>query len=134
MLFTLASNVRRVLKRGGFSIFFDTHPMSRPFDSTTYELRIKKPYEDTGPFGDDVPEYGWRTQDIVNAVVSSGLTLREMREFHSVREDLHSHNYLYINKRYEGEYEWTGDAFDWKVNPWAALPQCLCLCSEKTAR
>ena len=31
----------------------------------------------------------------------------------------------------ESKYNWPGDTFDWKVNPWAALPQCLCVCSQK---
>ena len=123
-------NFHRVLKDGGYNIFFETHPMSRPFDNSTYDVKIKKLYEDICPRGDDVT-YDWRTQDFVNAVISAGFSLKEMQEFHSVREDLEAHNYLFIREENRSNYKWTGDTFDWKVNPWAALPQCLCLCSQK---
>jgi len=119
---------RRILKAGGYSIFFETHPMTRPFDNHSYDVKIRKPYEDVGPFG-EVPTYGWRTQDFVNAVLKAGLTLREMLEFHSRRDDLYSHNYLYVGDN--ENYSWPGDTWDWEVNPWAALPQCLSLVSQK---
>ena len=120
----------RVLKKGGYNIFFETHPISRPFKHTTYEMKIKRHYTDTHAWAnDEVPNYLWRTQDFVNAVISSGLTIKEMQEFHSQREDLNAHNYLLVDDN--DRYNWPGDTFDWKNNPWAALPQCLCLCSQK---
>jgi len=121
-------NIFRVLKPGGHNIFFETHPMIRPFDNTTYEIKVKKLYEDIEPHGNDVT-YAWRTQDFVNAVTSAGFYVKEMQEFHSVREDLKSHNYLYSKD--DEKINWPEDTFDWKVNPWAALPQCLFLCSQK---
>ncbi|MCL1787883.1 MAG: class I SAM-dependent methyltransferase [Defluviitaleaceae bacterium] len=126
-------NICRVLKKGGYSIFFETHPMSRPFDSTTYEVKIKQHYADVFVWANDpVPNYLWRTQDFVNAITASGLVIKEMQEFHSQREDLPCHNYLYIAPDDEkGNANWPGDTFDWKNNPWAALPQCLCICSQK---
>ena len=123
------SNFHRVLKNGGFNIFFETHPMKRPFDDHSYEVKIKKRYEDIGP--DDDLTYAWRTQDFVNAVVSAGFVIKEMQEFHSMRDDLEAHNYLWISEEHKDRYKWHGDTFDWKVNPWAALPQALCLCSQK---
>jgi SAM-dependent methyltransferase len=127
---SMYKNFHRILKKGGFNIFFETHPMQRPFDDSSYEIKIKKLYEDIGPHG-DVPTYAWRTQDIINAVISAGFTVKEMQEFHSHREDLEAHNYLYIREEHLKKYNWPGDTFDWKNNPWAALPQCLCLCSKK---
>lgn len=121
------SNFNRILKKGGHYIFFETHPMIRPFDDTTYEIKIKKPYEDVGPFG-DVPTYAWRTQDFINAIVSSGFAIREMQEFHSARGDLTA-NYLEVSD--DAKVNWPGDTFDWRNNPWAALPQCLGLCVQK---
>ena len=131
-LLGMYTNFHRVLKDGGYNIFFETHPMIRPFDNSTYEVKIKKLYEDIGPFADEEnsSEYEWRTQDFVNAVISAGFTIKEMQEFHSVREDLPAHNYLYI-KELNSNWKWTGNTFDWHNNPWAALPQCLCLCSQK---
>ena len=122
-------NFNRILKKGGYNIFFETHPMIRPFDNYTYEVKIKKLYEDVGP--DDELTYGWRTQDFVNAVISAGFAIKEMQEFHSLPEDLEAHNYLRIREEHKDKYKWYGDTFDWKVNPWAALPQALCLCSQK---
>jgi len=122
-------NFHRVLKNGGYNIFFETHPMIRPFDNTGYEIKIRKLYEELGP--DDGGTYDWRTQDFVNAVCSAGFVIKEMQEFHSLREDLYSHNYLYIREADKGKYKWHDDPFDWTINPWAALPQCLCLCSQK---
>ena len=86
-----------------------------------------KLYEDIESVADDgVPRCQWRIQDFVNAVISAGLTIKEMQEFHSLREDLPPHNYLY-----DAKYDYASDTFDWHVNPWAALPQCLSLCSQK---
>ena len=125
-------NFYRVLKNGGYSIFFETHPVIRPFDNSTYEVKIKRHYNDVYANAScDVPEYLWRTQDFVNAVCSAGFIIKEMQEFHSVREDLEAHNYLWISEEHKSKFNWTGDTFDWNVNPWAALPQCLCLCSQK---
>jgi ubiquinone/menaquinone biosynthesis C-methylase UbiE len=123
-------NFFRVLKHGGFNIFFETHPMSRPFDNTTYDIKIKQLYENIYPQGDDLT-FSWRTQDFINAIASAGFTIKEMQEFHSLREDLEAHNYLYIREEHKSKFKWYGDTFDWKVNPWAALPQCLCICSQK---
>jgi len=129
-IFAMYRNFYRVLKDGGYNIFFETHPMKRPFDDTTYEVRIKKMYDDVYPANGDLT-YSWRTQDFVNSICSAGFAIREMQEFHSLREDLEAHNYLYIKEEDRAKYKWYGDTFDWKVNPWAALPQCLCLCSQK---
>lgn len=99
---------------------FDTHPWSRPFDKGSLEegkFVIRKPYEETGPFLDDVT-YDWRIQDYVNALVSSGFSILRMEEFHSIPEDLPNHNYLSDN------YD-EPDKYDWHKNPCAALPQCL---------
>jgi len=122
----------RVLKQGGFSIFFETHPMIRPFDNSTYEVKINRHYTDVYTYAsNEVPKYLWRTQDIINSVCSAGFIIKEMQEYHSVREDLETHNYLWISENHKNKFKWTGDTFNWKVNPWAALPQCLCLCSQK---
>ena len=121
-------HIRRILKPGGYYLFFETHPMGRPFDDTTYDVKIKKPYEDVGSSG-DVPTYGWRTMDFVNALIAAGLTVRDMQEFHSLREDMTAHNYLHV--RAGAKVNWPGDTFDWQNNPWAALPQCLGMACRK---
>jgi SAM-dependent methyltransferase len=126
-------NINRVLKPGGYNIFFETHPMGRPFDMTTYEVKIRQHYADVFIWANDaVPNYLWRTQDFVNAVAVNGFVIKEMSEFHSHPDDLSCHNYLYVDPEDEKAVNnWPGNTFDWKVNPWAALPSCLCLCSQK---
>ena len=107
--------------------------MIRPFDNTTYDVRIKKHYDDVNAYTNDkTPNYLWRTQDLVNAIATNGFIIKEMLEFNSRQEDLISHNYLYTDPDdFDEKNNWPGDTFDWKNNPWAALPQCLCLCSQK---
>jgi SAM-dependent methyltransferase len=126
-------NFHRVLKRGGYNLFFETHPMSRPFNNETYEVKIRKRYDNVGPLTNKDGEitYGWRTQDFVNAITSAGFTIKEMQEFHSLPDELETHNYLLVREEHKDIYKWHGDTFDWTVNPWAALPQCLLLCSQK---
>jgi len=37
---------------------------------------------------------------------------------------------ILVYDEHKDKYKWHSDTFDWKINPWAALPQCLCLCSQ----
>lgn len=125
------SNFHRILKPGGYSIFFDTHPMGRPFGNDRADtVKIVKPYEEIfRPDDSGVPRWLWRTQDIVNAVVEAGFTLRHMEEFHSVPADV-TGNYLEPEED-PAHPNYGKNLYDWHENPWAALPQCLCLCSRK---
>jgi len=124
-------NFHRVLKPGGYNIFFETHPMIRPFDDSRIDvIKIIRLYEDIIDIdeSDDVPNYLWRMQDFVNAVISAGFNIKEMQEFHSLEGDLDD----YLPQEKNPEHENYGiDMKDWKQNPWAALPQCFCLCSKK---
>lgn len=123
-------NFYRVLKPCGYNIFFETHPVIRPFgwyEDVTSEIKIKKLYEDVMPHGDDMT-YDWRTQDFVNAICSAGFTIKEMQEFHSIERDLDD----YLPQEKNPEHKNYGiDMKDWKQNPWAALPQCLAICAIK---
>lgn len=119
-------NIYRVLKKGGKYMLFDTHPFGRPFDQKIDKgiFKVNKLYEDVGPFG-EVPNFHWRVQDYVNALINSGFVINRMEEFHSVINDIPSCNYLFE------ETDINHDNFNWYNNPWAALPQCLGLCSNK---
>jgi len=48
-----------------------------------------------------------------------------MEEFHSATQDIPACSYLFQKN------DINHDNFDWRKNPYAALPQCLGLCSEK---
>ncbi len=119
-------NIYRILKKDGKYMFFDTHPFGRPFASKADKgnFEVVKRYEDVGPFG-EVPTFHWRIQDYVNALTKSGFVITRMEEFHSTIDDIPSCNYLLEDK------DINYDNFDWHKNPWAALPQCLGLCSHK---
>jgi ubiquinone/menaquinone biosynthesis C-methylase UbiE len=124
---SMYKNINRVLKKNGKFIFFDTHPFSRPFDEKLYDnkLKVVKLYDDIGPFNEAVPRFEYRTQDFINAIAKSGLKIIRMEEFHSDPMDLPLHNYLHeYNHPNNGNY-------NWEINPWAALPQCLSMCCEK---
>jgi len=124
---SMYKNFHRVLKPSGYNIFFETHPVTRPFGWDNKDFKIKKLYEDVEPHGDDLC-YEWRMQDFINAIASAGFTIKEMQEFHSVEGDLDD----YLPQEKDPKHENYGiDMKDWKQNPWAALPQCLCLCSQK---
>ena len=120
-------NFHRVLKPGGYNIFFETHPVIRPYGWDNKDFKPIKLYEDVEPHGDDLT-YDWRTQDFVNAIASAGFTIKEMQEFHSIEGDLD--DYLPQEKNPEHE-NYVIDMKDWKQNPWAALPQCLSIVSIK---
>jgi len=122
-------NFYRVLKSGGYNIFFETHPMIRPFDDSKIDvIKIIRLHEDINWEYEGVPRYLWRMQDFVNAITSAGFIIKEMQEFHSVEGDLDD----YIPNEKNPEHKNYGiDMKDWKQNPWAALPQCLCICSRK---
>ena len=132
-LIAMYSGFYNKLKNGGYYIFFDTHPMIRPFDNSRADtVKISRHYKNDIIVAneDGVPRHHWRAQDFVNAAVQSGFYLKHMEEFHSRPDDLDSHNYL--NPESNPQHPNYGlDLFDWKVNPWAALPQCLCLCLQK---
>jgi len=119
----------RALKPGGLYTMFETHPFCRPFDGREQDagqFKVAKTYEQTGPFG-EVPNYGWRIQDLVNVLVSAGFTLSRMEEFHPEIGDLDSWWYKTLK---EGEAD-GHRKFDWTKNPWAALPQWIGLCAVK---
>lgn len=124
-------SIYRILKKNGSSLMYEIHPFCRPFDDSEMILKIRKPYDWTGPFKDneeDVANYGWRIQDICNAIFGSGLTIKHMEEMYAeygtywfVQRD----DEFYIPKEEKDKYA------DWKVNPYAALPQWIMLHSVK---
>ncbi len=120
-LCAMYGSFRRVLKAGGRYIFFETHPFIRPFDDSSNALRVIKPYEKTGPFGDP-PNYLWRICDFANGLISSGFRIVNMDEFHAEK--------AIIGARWWDLDGWDAKA-DWHVNPYAALPQWVSFCAVK---
>lgn len=115
-------NICRVLKPGGYSVMYDVHPFHRPFTGEPWkEPRIIKAYSDT------MPSCHWRVQDLVNANISAGLSIREMAELEAVNA-----SFWYT---YEELIRLSSDRLqtinDWKSNPLAALPAWITIVSQK---
>ncbi|WP_274654554.1 class I SAM-dependent methyltransferase [Paenibacillus humicola] len=116
-------SVHRILKGGGTYIMFDVHPFMRPFGTASaHALQVVKPYDAGGPF-EATPTFHWRVQDMINAMMSSGLSIRHMEEMYaengSFWEDQSSDDAAPLSEQE------LADRCNWKLNPLAALPQWL---------
>lgn len=121
------SEVYRVLKPGGYFIFHEIHPFTRPFKDQP-EFEIAQPYFETGPLIDEKPEgttyeFFWMMSDFINALADSGLIIRRISEDPAEEPS-------YWEGRYYGK---GGDEslLDWHVNPRAALPQWMVIAAQK---
>ena len=86
---SMYTNISRVLKHGGLNIIYEIHPYLRPFNE---DLKMIKPYDATGPFEDEETVcFHWRLQDIMNAVMDSGMRLEHLEE-------------MFDGKDYEGRF------------------------------
>ncbi|MEW5868278.1 MAG: class I SAM-dependent methyltransferase [Chloroflexota bacterium] len=120
--------VQRVLRPGGFYIFYDIHPLMRPWKNLIPALEMEKPYSETGPFEhrdneETSYEFHWRLSDLFNAMCDAGLVLRQVAE--SPAQDARF---------------WEGHAYppgldrsllDWRANPRAGLPVWLTVAACK---
>jgi len=117
--------VQRVLKPGGFYIFYDIHPFQRPWRDQIEPLQMEKPYRDTGPYAEEGSyEFNWTLADILNPLADAGLVLKRIVE--SPPKDA---------RFWEGHsYEpGTNSALmDWQNNPRAGLPVWLTVCAQKS--
>lgn len=120
--------VQRVLKAGGFYIFYDIHPFLRPWKDQVTPLDMERPYFETGPFeneahGETSYEFHWRLSDLLNPLLNAGLVLRQIAE--SPAEDA---------RFWEG-YTYTPghdqSLLDWRANPRAGLPVWLTVAAYK---
>ncbi|NQX59853.1 class I SAM-dependent methyltransferase [Paenibacillus qinlingensis] len=123
------TNIHRILKPSGSYIMFDIHPFLRPFGiKAAKDIKAVKPYDSTGPFG-DVPTFKWRMQDILNAMMSSGLCINHMEEMYA--ED----GSFWVDDSKEDVDAMTQQELDelsnWKSNTLAALPQWLSIQATK---
>jgi len=120
--------VHRVLRPGGFYIFYDIHPFLRPWKDQITPLEMERPYSTTGPFEDEGYgqinyQFHWRISDLINPLLDAGLIIRQMAE--SPAKDA---------RFWEGMAYTPGvdqDLLDWRNNPRAGLPAWLTLAVQK---
>lgn len=122
--------VRRVLKPGGYYIFYDVHPFQRPWKNQVLPLEMAQPYTETGPFEDSdgahlCYEFHWRMSDLLNPLADAGLILRQIAESPSKDTNF-----------WEGMAYTPGQAShlsNWQNNPRAGLPVWLSVAAQKPA-
>ena len=115
-------NISRVLKTNGYSIMYDIHPFNRPFTGEPWrEPKVIKAYKDV------MPSCHWRVQDLVNANIFAGLTIKEMAELEAVNA---SFWYTYDELTRQSS-ESLHSINDWESNPMAALPAWITIVSQK---
>lgn len=118
----------RILNQQGHYILIETHPFIRPFDDDNEIITVKRLYEDIECLN-VVPNYLWRVQDFVNSLIAASFNIRELAEFHPDKGDLCNHCWWYRTDEEAAMDNYK--KFDWKQNPWAALPQWLSICAQK---
>ncbi len=83
-LMRLYSEISRVLKPGGYYIFWDIHPFMRPWKNQR-TIEMEKPYFQAGPIrceeeGHITYKFHWTLGDIMNSLLEGGLVLRRILE------------------------------------------------------
>jgi SAM-dependent methyltransferase len=121
--------VVRVLKPGGFYIFYDVHPFLRPWKDQIAPLEMENPYTATGPFefeenGQTNYQFHWRVSDLINPLLEAGLFLRHLVE-----------SFALDGRFWEGKAYTPGmdqSLLDWQKNPRAGLPSWLTIAAQKS--
>ena len=120
--------IYRILKPGGWYIFYDVHSFQRPWKDQNKPLEMAQPYTETGPFintehGQVNYQFHWRISDLINPLLDAGLVLRQIAE--STARDARF---------------WTGISYlpgadksllDWRNNPRSGLPVWLTAAAQK---
>lgn len=128
---SMYQNICRILKPGGVYIMYELHPFQRPFGEG---LKVVKPYDMTGPFEDETTvNFAWRIQDIVNAILDSGIRLMHMEEI--MPEPDYEHPFFVKNEEIvDGRRvsrEEVDEMYDWRKNPVAALPEMMAFAGRR---
>ena len=121
------SEIARILKEGGYYIFYDVHPFQRPWKDQVQPIEMAKHYWDRDPHipndGGTAHRFHWTLADILNALVESGLDLRKVVESPPIN-----------SRAWEGASYGPGtdeSLQDWTVNPRAGLPHWLTVSAVK---
>ena len=116
----------RILRPGGFYVFYDVHPFQRPWQNSVDYIEVKKSYWDIGPFEDSVEgtsEFERTLGELLNLLTASGFDLKRVLE--SPADDSRFwEDYSYLPGTDKG-------LLDWRQNPRAALPVWLTMALRK---
>jgi len=125
---SMFENIYRVLKSGGIYISFDIHPFTRPFTDSDpakeAKIMIHKPYDHT----DLGLEKHWRIQDLLNAIIRSGLSVKHIEEMYP---EVGTYWFESTGGRAGLTDAELKKLYDWKSNPLAAIPAWLSVVSRK---
>ncbi|GHU70641.1 hypothetical protein AGMMS49992_03320 [Clostridia bacterium] len=132
-LCAMYSMIHKTLKPGGAFVFFDTHPWHRPFDESGSEVKIQKPFVDVGPFFDskdgNAPTFAWRVEDFLRSLLASGFTITDYHDMQSYPDEIMAFAWYY--KTYAERERDNYAQYDWKLNPWRALPSWMGVSARK---
>ena len=122
------AEVYRILRSGGYYIFYDIHPFQRPWKRVQVRpIEMEKPYWETGPFEDTdgsvTYEFNWTLSDLLNPLAESGLLIREIAE-----SPPHGSRFW---QDFSYELGTDDSLMDWKCNPRAGLPTWLTVSAQK---
>ena len=120
------NEVYRVLRPGGYYVFYDIHPSMRPWKDRSDAIELEKPYWETGAFADaedGTYEYNWTLADLLNPSSDSGFALQRILES-PARDSRFWQDHSYTPGTDEG-------LLDWHRNPRAALPVWLTVALRK---
>ena len=109
--------ILRILKPGGYYVFYDVHPFQRPWAERTLPIEVDKPYWQTGPLRDEKEgtfEFNWTLADIFNPLADTGFVLGRILE-RPAGDSSFWEGSSYMPGKNDG-------LLDWKKNPRAALP------------
>jgi SAM-dependent methyltransferase len=126
-LYSMYQNIHRVLKDNGTNLMYEVHPFTRPFGDDTKQITVVRPYDSIGPHG-VIPTYTWRMQDILNAIVSSGLSIKRIEEMYA---EYNTYWFEVSGEREKMSKEEVERLYNWEHNPLAAIPQWLSINAAK---
>lgn len=119
---SMYTQIWRVLKPSGFSVMYDVHPFHRPFTGEVWkEPKICKSYFE------GQAELHWRVQDLINAMIHSGFSIREMAELQAVDASF----WFQYDELIQADQSQIEKVNDWHHNPMAALPAWLSIVAQK---
>lgn len=123
------SAVFRILRPGGFYVFYDIHPFIRPWEDQAEgdHVKMKKPYGARGPLERESKnegyEFHWTFSDLVNPLLASGFRLC------NIAESLPRSARFYQDNSYKTAND--DQMMDWRKNALAGLPSWLTVAAQK---